>query len=511
MLFHSIEFLLIFLPITWVGFLLLVKAGRYRTVLAWLTLASLVFYAWWNPSYIWLILASIGGNYSLSRLVRPASGRPQRERLRILVAGLAANLVTLGYFKYANFFVDNINGLFHAGFTFGKVMLPLAISFFTFQQIVFLVESYRGTIRDCRLLDYGFAVSFFPHLIAGPIVQYQELLPQIRREHWKPVRMLNLEVGATIFVIGLFKKMVLGDGCGEFAVPIFDALAHGTVFSFVDSWVGTLAYTFQIYFDFSGYSDMAIGLARCFGIVLPLNFNSPYRANSIIDFWRRWHITLSRFLRDYLYIPLRGGRDGLLMRFRNLMITMLLGGLWHGAGWTFVIWGGLHGMYLVVNHAFRALSGRVAFRLSEPGAAGIFPGLLRLGGWGLTFFAVAVAWVFFRADNLPSAISMVQSLFAMSPHPQSNLAPGTFHFLLGPGKYAWLALVSAIAFCAPSTQHYLRHFSPSLQGDERHHRHLFNPAWHPSFLHGIVLGGLLLFVVRKFFLMAPSEFLYFNF
>ena len=511
MLFHSTEFLLIFLPITWIGFLLLVKAGRYRTVLAWLTSASLVFYAWWNPSYIWLILSSIGCNYSLSRLVRPATGTPQRARLRILVAGLAANLLALGYFKYANFFVDNINGVFHAGFTFDKVMLPLAISFFTFQQIVFLVESYRGTIRDSRLLDYSFAVSFFPHLIAGPIVQYQELLPQIRREHWKPVRVLNLEVGATIFVIGLFKKMVLGDGSGEFATPIFEALTHGTVFSFADSWVGTLAYTFQIYFDFSGYSDMAIGLARCFGIVLPLNFNSPYRATSIIDFWRRWHITLSRFLRDYLYIPLGGGKGGVLLRFRNLIVTMLLGGLWHGAGWTFVIWGGLHGAYLVINHTFRAVCGRLAPRLTDPDAPGVFPALFRLGGWGVTFFAVVVAWVFFRAGHLPSAISMLQSMLKIQPVPQSNLDSTAFQFLLGPGKYAWLALVAGIAFFAPSTQHYLRHFSPSLDEDKRRERYPLSPAWRPSFRHGILLGLLLFFVIRKFFLMAPTEFLYFNF
>ena len=511
MLFHSTEFLFYFLPLTWLGFVVLVKAGRYRTVLAWLTLASLVFYAWWNPSYIWLILASISANFTLSRLVRPLGHRGQRARFRILCAGLTLNLAALAYYKYANFFIDNINGLLGTGFMFDKVILPLAISFFTFQQIVFLVESYRGNIRDCKLLDYSFAVSFFPHLIAGPIVQYQELLPQIRREHWKPVRLLNLEVGSAIFLIGLFKKMVLGDGCGEYATPIFGAIARdGAIFGHVDAWVGILAYTFQIYFDFSGYSDMAIGLARCFGIVLPLNFNSPYRATSIIDFWRRWHITLSRFLRDYLYIPLGGGRGGISVRLRNLMVTMLLGGLWHGAGWTFVIWGGLHGGYLIINHSFRALGGRLP---SAFFGDNLFVKAGRqLAGWALTFFAVTIAWVFFRAENLSSAYSMLQSMFLLQTQPQSDLDPKKFQFLLGYTKFGWLAIVAAIAFLAPNTQHYMSHFTPSLvEGHAKSDRYVCEPAWRPSFLNGLLMGVLLFFVVRRFLLIAPTEFLYFNF
>jgi D-alanyl-lipoteichoic acid acyltransferase DltB (MBOAT superfamily) len=304
--------------------------------------------------------------------------------------------------------------------------------------------------------------------------------------------------------------MVLGDGCGEYATPIFNALADGSVFSLVDAWVGTLAYTFQIYFDFSGYSDMAIGIAKCFGITLPLNFDSPYKATSIIDFWRRWHITLSRFLRDYLYIPLGGGKYGISLKIRNLMIVMLLGGLWHGAGWTFVVWGGLHGFYLATNHLFQWIAGftRQLPKLVNPN---IQARVLKFCGWGLTFISVTVAWVFFRADSMPSAVSMIQSMFTLPSRPQSNLPPETFQFLLGPGKYLWLAFVAAIAFFAPTTQNYLRDFFIPVGKEKSHIIPSVNIGWRPSILNGSILGVLLFFVIRKYISISPTEFLYFNF
>jgi len=266
-LFHSIAFLFIFLPITWIGFFLLVKAGRLRGVIAWLTFASLGFYAWWNPPYIALILLSVVGNFWVGRAVCPKTSHFQfRGRAVFLAGGLLANLGALAYFKYANFFVENLNLVLHTGFNFERVILPLAISFFTFQQIAYLVDAFRGDTHGYTFLEYAFFVTFFPQLIAGPIVQHDEVLPQIAKERWKPVRWENLQVGLTIFGLGMFKKMVLADGCAEYASPIFNQAADGTVFSLANAWLGAVAYSLQLYFDFSGYSDMAIGLGRCFGI-----------------------------------------------------------------------------------------------------------------------------------------------------------------------------------------------------------------------------------------------------
>jgi len=502
MLFHSVEFLFVFLPVTWVGFLLLVRAGWFRGVLAWLTIASFVFYGWWNPAYLGLILGSVLLNFWLGRAI--GSNAPPRIRVAVLVLGLLVNLGALGYFKYANFFVDNINFLFGGGFNLERVILPLAISFFTFQQVAYLVDVWKGGCPKYSFIDYAFFVAFFPQLIAGPIVHHGEILPQIAKERWKPVRMLNLQIGITIFIIGLFKKMVLADGCAEYASPIFNASATGIVFAPVEAWVGVVAYSLQLYFDFSGYSDMAIGLARCFGIILPLNFDAPYKATNIIDFWRKWHMTLSRFLRDYLYIPLGGSRKGLTIRYSNLLITMLLGGLWHGAGWNFVIWGGLHGVYLVVNHVFNGL------RWFQFTVGSIASRLAGVAGWAITMLAVMLSWVFFRSVDPPAAWRMIESLFGMGAAPTESLPRVLNALLEGPEKFIWLGCVAAIALFAPSTQHYMRRYRPAydvrrLKSESRW------PAWRPTVWHGIFTGVILFFVFRRYFQLSPSEFLYFNF
>lgn len=502
MLFHSVEFLFVFLPITWIGFLLLVRAGRYRGVLAWLTFASLVFYSWWNPAYLALIVGSILINFFLGRVI--GGSAPRNLRGAALIVGLLANIGALAYFKYANFFVDNINLIFQAGFNLERVILPLAISFFTFQQIAYLVDVWRGGSPRYSFVEYSFFVAFFPQLIAGPIVHHQEVLPQLAKERWKPVRMLNLQVGFTIFIIGLFKKMVLADGCAEFASPIFNASADGIIFSPTDAWVGVVAYSLQLYFDFSGYSDMAIGLARCFGIVLPLNFDAPYKATNIIAFWRKWHITLSRFLRDYVYIPLGGSRKGITLRYSNLMITMLIGGLWHGAGWTFVIWGGLHGFYLVVNHLFNGL------RYFQFAAGSWTHRIASIAGWAITMLAVMIGWVFFRAQDLSSALQMIQSMFALGMEATANRPPALNALLGGYEKFVWLGLVAAIAIFAPSTQQYLRRYRPAF-GSTRGILRSRWFAWRPVAIHGIAVGCITFFVFRRYFQLAPSEFLYFNF
>jgi len=396
MLFNSYGFIFLFLPIVLIGY---VTIGRYlnqRVAIVWIVLSSLFFYGWWNPAYLGLILGSMFFNYFLG--LRLQSVKALSTKKILLLLGITVNLSLLAYFKYANFFVDNINVMFSIGWNLENIILPLAISFFTFQQITYLVDTYRGEIEEYSFLHYALFVTFFPQLIAGPIVHHSEMMPQFDKLDLKKYDYGFLAVGLTLFFFGLFKKVVIADSLSPYVLETYQAVSQGEILSLFEAWRGAFAYTFQLYFDFSGYSDMAIGLAFLFGIRLPLNFNSPYKASSIIDFWRRWHMTLSRFLRDYLYIPLGGNRKGVVRRYINLMITMLLGGLWHGAGWTFVVWGGLHGIYLIINHQWRNILDH--FSLSTGPVMRV---LYRL----LTFLSVMVAWVYFRAGNLDEAHLML--------------------------------------------------------------------------------------------------------
>ena len=319
---------------------------------------------------------------------------------------IAVNLFFLIYFKYANFFVDNLNHLTGSALSLATVVLPLGISFFTFTQIAFLADTWQGKVKEFNFVHYALFVTYFPHLIAGPVLHHAEMMPQFAKRNVCHVNWDNMAVGLSIFVLGLAKKVLLADAVADFSTPVFDAVKAGGQPMLFESWVGALAYTLQLYLDFSAYSDMAIGLSLMFNVRLPLNFNSPYKATCIIDFWRRWHMTLSRFLRDYLYIPLGGSRLGTKRRYVNLMLTMLLGGLWHGAGWTFVIWGALHGFYLLVNHAWRAL--KQHFGWSHGGR------LATLAAGALTFLAVVVGWVFFRADSFSSAVTMLQGMVGVN-------------------------------------------------------------------------------------------------
>jgi D-alanyl-lipoteichoic acid acyltransferase DltB (MBOAT superfamily) len=379
MLFNSAVFVLLFLPVTLAGFYLAGWRGR-RAALLWLLLASLFFYAWWQPVMVCLLLISIVGNFFIGRRIRAT--RPAR---RWMVAGVAANLGTLALFKY----LPGILRL-HAA--------PLGISFFTFQQVMFVVDTYSGALLAASFLEYACFVAFFPHLIAGPIVQPAHIIPQF--DTLQPLRHRREEItaGLEIFLLGLAKKLVLADSLARFADPGFAAAAQGSPLSLIEAWVALLAYGLQIYFDFSGYSDMAIGLARMFGIAFPLNFNSPYQARDISDFWRRWNITLSAFLRNYLYIPLGGNRRGEARRIINLLTTMLLGGLWHGAGLKFVLWGGLHGLFLIVHGWFRQ-SGRH---------------LPRGPAWAITLLCVLLAWVPFRAANFHAALNFYRGLAGLN-------------------------------------------------------------------------------------------------
>ncbi|MBL1146991.1 MAG: MBOAT family protein [Pseudomonadota bacterium] len=386
MLFSSWIFVAAFLPVVWLTFRFLQRRRMGEAALLWLIAASLFFYGWFKPVYVFILLVSIGFNFTLgTQLARQHLKKSKRKTY--LVFGIAANLAALGYYKYAGLFFETLNAM---GVEHGvpQILLPLAISFFTFQQIAYLVDAYRGETKEFNFRHYALFVTFFPQLIAGPIVHHKEMIPQFIEKLGKLTSRRMLAMGLTVFVIGLFKKLAIADYMGDIADPVFAAAALRQSLTVFEAWVGMVAYTLQIYFDFSGYSDMAVGLGALFGIRLPLNFFSPYKSGNIIEFWRRWHITLSRFLRDYLYIPLGGNRKGGARRYANLMVTMLLGGLWHGAGWTFMAWGGLHGFYLIVNHAWRKFS---AIRL---------PHILAVA---LTFLSVALAWVFFRADSFATA------------------------------------------------------------------------------------------------------------
>ena len=402
MLFNSYVFIFAFLPVVLAGYAWVRRFPERRWVIAWLVIASLFYYAWWKPEFLLLLLTSVSVNAVFGKLL--CDGRLSRPAARAaLVAGIVFNLGLLGYFKYAMFFTQTLNELFGAGLTVPKIILPIGISFITFQKIAFLVDAHRGLVRNFTLQNYALFVTFFPQLIAGPIVHHAEMMPQFDKKPALHEFAADLAVGFSIFCVGLFKKVVVADSVAVYADAGYDMLKAGQPLDFVSAWITVLAYSFQLYYDFSGYSDMAVGLGRMFGIKLPVNFYSPYKATGIIDFWRRWHITLSRFLRDYLYIPLGGNRHGALRQALNIAVVMLLGGLWHGANWTFVVWGGVHGVLLAINHAWNQL------RLSRWRVFGSLSA--RAAFVALTFLAVTLAWVPFRADTLANAGQMLATLF----------------------------------------------------------------------------------------------------
>jgi len=400
MIFSSWQFILLFLPITffiyfWLNHRRWIVAGKI-----WLVAVSLFFYAYWDLKYLPLIIGSMLFNFIVGKNLAKTFNNSLNEsppsfwrngRKLLLVAGIAINLLLLGYYKYTDFLLTNVNAVFGSAYQPLHILLPLAISFFTFTQIVYLVDSYRGETARYSLLNYTLFVTFFPHLIAGPIVHHQQLMPQFESRWTLSLRYSNILKGLLIFSIGLFKKVVIADTFAVWATAGFDG---GQSLNFFSAWATSLSYTFQLYFDFSGYCDMAIGASLLFNIRLPINFNSPYRALDIQDFWRRWHITLSNLLRDYLYIPLGGNRCGEYRAYLNLFITFILGGLWHGATWMFVIWGAMHGAALLIHRLWRAMH----FSLPSPLA------------WLVTFMFVNVAWVFFRAKSLGDALRVLSGM-----------------------------------------------------------------------------------------------------
>ncbi|MDY0194463.1 MAG: MBOAT family O-acyltransferase [Sulfurovaceae bacterium] len=393
MLFNSYIFIFAFLPITFFIYFWLNNKRLTYASKAWMVFASLFFYSWWNIIYLPLILGSILFNFTIGTIIS-RNNKQQKgiSKKSVLIFGISANILLLGYFKYMDFFIANVNTALGTHWDLMHIVLPLGISFFTFTQIAYLVDAYRGEVKEMDYLNYTLFVTFFPHLLAGPILHHKEMMPQFDSVKSKIINYRNISAGLFLFSIGLFKKVIIADTFAKWANSGFD---NSSMLSFFEAWATSLSYTFQLYFDFSGYTDMALGVALLFNIKLPINFNSPYKSLNIQDFWRRWHITLSRFLRDYVYIPLGGNRNGEFSTYANLFTVFLIGGLWHGASWMFVAWGALHGIAIVIHRAWQQM-----------GLA-----MNKVFAWFITFNFINITWVFFRANEWGDAINIIKSMF----------------------------------------------------------------------------------------------------
>jgi alginate O-acetyltransferase complex protein AlgI len=545
MLFNSSEFLLIFLPVALSGFYLLGTISR-ASAIRWLILVSLVFYAWWRPVNVLIIAPSIALNFALAQiLLRLNAGEGSRRASRVvLLLGIAFNVLFLGVFKYTDFISGTINDVFGANLVLRHIILPLGISFITFQKIAFLIDVQAGRVRSFTFQDYCTFVLFFPQLIAGPIVHYREMMPQFHAASCRFDKE-NVAIGLTLLFFGLFKKVVFADQIALLVTPIYDHAAGGGQTSFLLAWMAAVGFTLQIYFDFSGYTDMALGLARFFGIRLPPNFYSPLRASSIIDFWLRWHMTLTRFLTGYIYNPLVlwltrrrlakglpgfGGRNTTVGAFFSLLmvplvITMFVSGLWHGAGYGFIVWGLLHGFYLTINHGWRV----VAARLWPDRPS--YDRVMKPAGLVLTFVSVTAAMVFFRAPTITSAIDLVKGIIGLNgiALPQAffdHLGPltSTFH---GIGVIAaeslssqdfvktaiWICVLMFVALACPNTLQILARYEPALgvipQSTKLAIGRMKIVEWGPSLPWAIavsVIAGIAIVSIG-----GPSEFLYWQF
>ena len=423
MLFNSYEFIFVFLPVSFFIYFYLNHKRLTTASKIWLVFASLFFYSWWNIVYLPLILTSVFFNYTIASAIveRDALKKKYFSKKSLLQIGLVFNIGLLAYFKYADFFISNTNSLVNTDIGLLHLALPLAISFFTLQQIAFLVDSYEGLAKEKNFLNYIIFVTFFPQLIAGPIVHHKEMMPQFVSIRNKAKNYKNIALGLFILSIGLFKKVVIADTFAIWATAGFDT---ATTLNLFEAWFTSLSYTFQLYFDFSGYTDIAMGAALLFNIKLPINFNSPYKATGIIDFWQRWHITLSRFVTTYIYTPLVKSFDNL--NFHKAMIatfvTFLIAGLWHGASWMFVIFGGLHGLALVVNNYWKKTKIKIN----------------KILAWFITFNFVNITMVFFRAEEWDDAIKVLSSMFSLDNIMLPNILESVLPFLNKYGvEFGW--------------------------------------------------------------------------
>ena len=483
MLFNSFEFLFLFLPVVLLSYYLARRYLSHLAALFVLNLASLVFYAWWDVRNLPLLLASVAVNHVVARCMDRWGNQP------FLALGIIFNLSLLGFFKYADFLIGNINAATALDLPLLHVGLPLAISFFSFQQISFLVDIARKKTEPGHIFSHILFVSFFPHIVAGPLVQHHQIAEQFADAKRKDDLAENLGVGLTIFAIGLAKKVLIAENIEPFASSLFAMVERGGEPGLIAAWAGSIAYALQIFFDFSGYSDMALGLARCLGYRLPVNFNGPYKSASIVEFWRRWHITLSHFLRDHLYIPLGGNRKGETRRSVNLMATMLLGGLWHGAAWTFVVWGGLHGLGLTVNHYW-----------AKWGPKGWFDGRRKLIAIGLTFAFTTIAWVFFRAESWAGAGRVLAGMFGFSGLGLDGVSSEAI---------AWIVLGLGIVWSLPDTPEI---FSDVIDEQTMKDAQIRpKPGYRWRFSPGMAVAAAALLFLSVLNAWKTSEFIYYTF
>jgi len=527
MLFNSYLFIGVFLPITLTVYVVLQKSGAHKISLSWLVAASLFFYSWWNVSFLYILLGSILFNYLLSLLITKKNDDNKKvTSLVLLVFGVISNVGILFYFKYSDLIFSTVSG---TAFILNNIALPLAISFFTLQQVAYLIDCHRNEGHEKGLLKYMLFVSFFPQLIAGPIVHHKEMMPQFEKtgglNNWKS----TISIGAVIFIAGLAKKVLIADSFAQYATPVFSLAEVGASLTIIESWIGALSYTFQLYFDFSGYSDMAIGLALMFGIRLPENFRSPYKATNIIDFWRRWHMTLSRFLRDYIYFPLGGNRVAKYHRYLNIMIVMTLGGIWHGAGLTFLFWGVFHGSAIVLNHFWHFI--RDDILMSKVKVPAFMAKVV-------TFIVIVVGWVIFRAESLDAMFEIVSAMFGgngitapkfLAPYVlsvseqlyQIFAFDGMFHNLddthliglVNPREVVPLIFGALIlVWYFPNIQEIFEKYKPVLVAKKNAQKTIegkFLFTWDFSPIKGVVVGVLL--VLATLGVSQESPFLYFQF
>lgn len=477
MLFNSYTYIFLFLPITLIIYFTLNKFKLIQLAKGWLVLASLFFYSYWKLDYLPLILFSMIFNYSIGSTLLVKENLKINKKF-VLGIGVVGNILLLGYFKYFNFVLDNLNHLFHSDFNYMKIILPLAISFFTFQQIAYLVDSYKGETREYDFLNYALFVTFFPQLIAGPIVHHKEMMPQFAKIKNKVFSHKNFAIGLFLFSIGLLKKVFIADGLSGFVTEGYNM---ADLLNFFESWFVSVSYAMQIYFDFSGYTDMALGVGMMFNIFLPQNFNSPYKAHNIQDFWKRWHMTLSRFLRDYVYIPLGGNRLGQLNTYRNLFLTFLIGGIWHGAAWTFVVWGAIHGATSAIHKFWKR------FNIKMPGFIAVI----------LTFIVVNFAWVFFRAEDFDTALKMVSNMMGSNGFTPPKIFHGHLRLenidtlaFFDPTNTLYTIILGFILLFVKNSTELAKEFKPTLP-------------------NAIFVSFLLLIGISS--LGQPSEFMYFDF
>ena len=523
MLFNSLEFLLIFLPITTLIYYFLLFRYKKEAHLNFLIIASLFFYGWWEPKYLILICLSIGINY-LSGLLIIKSLDNYFYKKFFLIIGIIFNLSLLFYYKYMFFMMEIFDSIFEFKINFLSVVLPLGISFFTFQQIAFLVDIYNEEKFNKKINYYFLFITFFPQLIAGPIVHHKEIIEQYSYLKLKiQVVWKNLSLGLTLITIGLFKKVLLADKLAIWVDRAFNYSANEGTLTFIESWINVFFFSFQIYFDFSAYSDIALGLALLFGLKLPINFFSPYRATNVIEFWRLWHITLSSFLKNYLYIPLGGNKKGKSKQLVNLLIVMLLGGVWHGAGWTFILWGLTHGLLLSINHIMQYIKSPFYNNYLKKNYNYIC--LCRL----FTFVLVTMAWVLFRAENVDSAINIYLSLLGfngISLPTHYEILIGDFAYFLkqlgvsfknlpnygGGVQIIWLVFMFFWIWFLPNSIELMSKYNVFLETkDFKFKLEKSLIKWIPNKLYSIFFSFIFIFIIIKIFQGQEGEFIYFQF